>query len=133
MRRLALVALVLAAGGVLTAPASPSQHAPQLTCKYGVKWVTKIVHGHKKRVKVCKKKPKPKPPPPQANLELTMDSTIDQVTAGNHVGYTLVAENEGPQIADGVMLTVDLPPGKIEAYAYGGSDESSGDCDTQMT
>jgi len=55
------------------------------------------------------------------------------VTAGNHVGYTLVAENEGPQIADGVMLTVDVPPGKIEAYAYGRSDESSGDCDIQMT
>jgi hypothetical protein len=133
MRRVALAAFVLALGGILAGPASPSQQAPQLTCKYGFKWVTKIVHGHKKRVKVCKKKPAPKPPPPKADIELTMDSTIDQVTAGNHVGYTLVAENEGPQIADGVMLSVDLPPGKTEAYAYGGGDESSGECSVEMT
>jgi len=63
MRRLALAALLLALGGVLAGPASSSGQAPQLTCKYGSKYVTRIVHGHKKRVKVCKKKPKPKPPP----------------------------------------------------------------------
>ena len=102
MRRVVLAALVLALGAVATGSASSSQQAPQLTCKYGFKYVTKIVHGHKKRVKVCKKKPKPKPPPPQADLDLEMDSTLDQVTAGNHVSYSFVVENKGPKIADGV-------------------------------
>jgi uncharacterized repeat protein (TIGR01451 family) len=133
MRRVILAALVLAVGAVATGSASPSLEASQLTCKYGSKFVTKIVHGHKKRVKVCKKKPKPKPPPPTANLELTVQSTLDQVTAGNHVVLTLQAENEGPNVADDVTLTVDLPPGKIEAYGYGGSNESSGECDIQAS
>ena len=48
MRRLALAALLLALGGVLAGPASSSGQAPQLTCKYGSKYVTRIVHGHKK-------------------------------------------------------------------------------------
>ena len=125
MRRLALAALLLAVGGVLAEPASSSGLAPQLTCKYGFKYVTKIVHGHKKRVKVCKKKPKPKPPPakPKADLQLTMSSTLDQATAGNHVVYTVLAENKGPQIADATTITMDLPPGKAELYGYGGSGE----------
>jgi uncharacterized repeat protein (TIGR01451 family) len=129
MRRLALAALLLALGGVLAGPASSSGLAPQLTCKYGFKYVTKVVHGHKKRVKVCKKKPKPKPPPakPKADLQLTMSSTLDQATAGNHVVYTVLAENKGPQIADATTITMDLPPGKAELYGYGGSGEPS-DC-----
>jgi uncharacterized repeat protein (TIGR01451 family) len=133
MRSLGLAALVLALGAVPAGLASPATQSPQLTCKYGFKWVTKVVHGHKKRVKVCKKKPAPKPPPPKANLVLTMRSTIDQVTAGNHVVYTLLVENEGPNPADGVTAAVDLPPGDIQAYGYGGSEESSGDCEDQVT
>ena len=125
MRRVVLAALVLALGAVATGSASPSQQAPQLTCKYGFKYVTKIVHGHKKRVKVCKKKPKPKPPPPQADLDLEVDSTLDQVTAGNHVSYSFVVENKGPQIADGTSLSVDLPPGKTDVYGYGGNGDSN--------
>ena len=125
MRRVVLAALVLAVGAAATGSAAPSRQAPQLTCKYGFKYVTKIVHGHKKRVKVCKKKPKPKPPPPQADLDLEMHSTLDQVTAGNHVSYSFVVENKGPKIADGVGLTVDLPPGKTDVYGYGGSGDSN--------
>ena len=129
MRRLALAALLLALGGVLAGPASSSGKAPQLTCKYGSKYVTRIVHGHKKRVKVCKKKPKPKPPPakPKADLQLTMSSTLGEATAGNHVVYTALAENKGPQIADATTITMDLPPGKAQLYGYGGSGEPS-DC-----
>jgi uncharacterized repeat protein (TIGR01451 family) len=123
VRFLAVAAVVLAIGAVLTGSASPSQQAPQLTCKYGSKYVTKIVHGHKKRVKVCKKKPKPKPPPPQADLELTMRSNLDQVTAGNHVSYSLIVENQGPQIAEATTMSVDLPPGKMQVYGSGGSGE----------
>ena len=71
------------------------------------------------------KKPKPKPPPakPKADLQLTMSSTLDQATAGNHVVYTVLAENKGPQIADATTITMDLPPGKAELYGYGGSGE----------
>jgi len=129
MRRLALAALLLAVGGVLAGPASSSGQAPRLTCKYGFKYVTKIVHGHKRRVKVCKKKPKPKPPPakPKADLRLTMSSTLHQATAGNHVVYTVLAENKGPQIADATTITMYLPPGKADLYGYGGSSEPS-DC-----
>ena len=125
MRRVVLAALVLALGAVATGSASSSQQVQQLTCKYGFKYVTKIVHGHKKRVKVCKKKPKPKPPPPQADLDLEVHSTLDQVTAGNHVSYSFVVENNGPKIADGASLSVDLPPGKTDVYGYGGSGDSN--------
>ena len=125
MRRVVLAALVLALGAVATGSASSSQQVPQLTCKYGFKYVTKIVHGHKKRVKVCKKKPKPKPPPPQADLDLEVHSTLDQVTAGNHVSYSFVVENKGPKIADGASLSVDLPPGKTDVYGYGGNGDSN--------
>jgi uncharacterized repeat protein (TIGR01451 family) len=116
MRTLASAALVLAVAGLLTAAASPSKSSQQLRCKYGVKYVTKKIHGHNKRVKVCKKKPKPKPPPPQADLELTMRASLDQVTVGNHVAYTFVVENNGPEVADGTTLTVDLPPGAANVY-----------------
>src|SRR5262245_41762590 len=109
MRSLGLAALILALGAVPAGSASPASQAPQLTCKYGFKWVTKVVHGHKKRIKVCKKKPAPKPPPPKADLELTMRSTLDQVTAGNHVVYKLLVENKGPNPVDGVAVAVDLP------------------------
>jgi hypothetical protein len=131
MRRLALAALLLALGGALAGPASSSGEAPQLTCKYGFKYVTKIVHGHKKRVKVCKKKPKP-PAKPKADLQLTMSSTLDEVTAGNQVVYTVLAENKGPQAADATTITMDLPPGKAELYGYGGNSESS-DCSVESS
>ena len=54
-----------------------------------------------------------------------MHSTLDQVTAGNHVSYSFVVENKGPKIADGASLTVDLPPGKTDVYGYGGSGDSN--------
>ena len=132
MRRQALAALVLAVGAVITGSASPAQQAPQLTCKYGFKYVTKVVHGHKKRVKICKKKAKPKPPPPQADLELEMRSTLDQITAGNRVSYSFIVENKGPQIADETTLTVDLPPGDIDVYGYGGTTDTNG-CNTDAS
>ena len=125
MIRLGLVAVVLAFGGVLAAPAVPSRHAPQLTCKYGFKYVVKIVHGHKKRVKVCKKKP---PAKPQADLEVTMTGVPDQVTVGNHVAYTFTVENAGPAVAADVKIAIDLPPGRTDLYSYGGTPEGDTSC-----
>lgn len=130
MRRLALAALVLALAAVLTGSASSSPQAPQLTCKYGFKYVTKMVHGHKKRVKVCKKKPKPKPPPRQANLELTTDATLEEVTAGNHVVYTFQLENKGPSLAEDAKLTVELPGGDADVYGFGGNGGGDSTCQT---
>jgi uncharacterized repeat protein (TIGR01451 family) len=127
MRRLIPAALVLAAVGFLvsSAPAATPRAGPQLHCKYGFKYVVKKIHGYKRRVKVCKAKPKPKPPPPQADLELTLNATLDQVTVGNHIAYILVAENNGPETADDVKLTLDLPPGDAEFYGYGSSRPSN--------
>jgi uncharacterized repeat protein (TIGR01451 family) len=128
MGRLLPAALMVAAVGLWLLGSSAGQARtsadPQLRCKYGSKVVMKKVHGHKKRVRVCKKKPKPKPPPPQANLELSMRSTLEQVTAGNHVAYSFVVENGGPSFAEDTKLSVELPPGGIEVYGYGGSSQS---------
>ena len=130
MRRLIPAAFLVAAVGLLASVGQAGTSAdPQLRCKHGSKVVTKIVHGHKKRVRVCKKKPKPKPPqpkppPPQANLELTMRATLEQVTAGNHAAYSFVVENEGPSSAEDTKLSVDLPPGEADIYGYGGSSQT---------
>jgi uncharacterized repeat protein (TIGR01451 family) len=105
------------------------------------KMVTKRVHGHRKRVKVCKAKPKkpkpkPKPPPkPQADVTITMTSTLEQVTAGNHVYYTLEVANHGPESADGVSISADIPADLVDLYAAGGSDpiECSANRDGALT
>src|SRR5262245_62766314 len=103
--------------------------------------VTKRVHGHRKRMKVCKakpKKPKPKPkPPPQphAALTITMMSTLEQVTAGNRVYYTVAVEDRGPETADGVSISADVPADTVDFYAAGGSDpiECSANRDATLT
>jgi uncharacterized repeat protein (TIGR01451 family) len=126
MGRLILAILVFALVASFASPgggAAPAQRG--LTCKYGFKYVVKIVHGHRKRVKVCKPKPKPKP---QADLELELNAIPDSVTVGNHVAYTFVAENQGPAYADDVTIAVDLPAGENELYASGGSEEGAS-CD----
>jgi uncharacterized repeat protein (TIGR01451 family) len=128
MRRLVLAGLTLAALGVFAGPAAPAQHAPLLHCKYGSKYVVKTIHGHKRRVKVCKAKPKPKPKPPQADLDVTMDATLETVTAGNHVAYAVVVENNGPAVADDTVLTLDVPGEIGEIISFGG-DNVGGGCE----
>jgi len=124
MSRTALAAVALAAFGVLVSPAAPSSPAaPQLHCKYGSKVVVKLVHGHKKHVRVCKKKPPP--PKPKADLELELSATLDTVTAGNHVAYTALVENSGKAYAEDTKITIDLPAGKADVYSYGTSEPAS--------
>lgn len=122
MGRLLLATLAVTLAAISAGPAGAAPARSSLTCKYGFKYVVKIVHGHKKRVKVCKPKPKAKP---QADLELTMSGKPDQVTAGNHVSYTFVVENAGPAPADDVKIEADVPAGDPEIEAYGGSGQDA--------
>jgi uncharacterized repeat protein (TIGR01451 family) len=117
MGRLLLATLAAAIAAICAAPAGAAPAQSGLTCKYGFKYVVKIVHGKRKRVKVCKPKPKAKP---QADLELTITTPAQgQVTVGNLVAYTLVVENKGPAAAQGVTVTLDLPAGEPEIYSSG--------------
>lgn len=129
MRRVAFAALALAAVGLVTGSAAGSAKpsAQQLHCKYGSKYVVKVVHGHRKRVKVCKRKPKPPPAKPKADVELTMEPGPTQITVGNHVVYTFLVENKGPSPAD-VTIEADVPAGDTDVYGYGGSGENGSDC-----
>jgi uncharacterized repeat protein (TIGR01451 family) len=124
MRHALVAVITVAAAVLLAASAAPSEAAHQAggkRCKYGFKYVVKTIHGHKRRVKVCKPKPKPKP---QADLKLSLEATLEQVTAGNHVGYTVEVENEGPDTAFDVKVTVDLPAAGNEFFSYGGGESA---------
>lgn len=108
MRRLVVAALVLAAGGVLTGPAASSPPTPQLHCKYGAKYVTRMIHGHKRRAKVCKPRPKTKP---AADLSITVQPFLERITAGNQLVYEVKLENLGPTTAQDVQVSVSFPAG----------------------
>ena len=113
MRRLALAALALAAAGALTGPATPSDHTPQIACKYGFKFVVKVVRGHRKRVKVCKPKPRPKP---KADLSIKIAPSPAHVTAGNLIVYRIDVSNLGAVPAAQAELSVRFPEGSEYAF-----------------
>jgi uncharacterized repeat protein (TIGR01451 family) len=123
MRRLAAAALTATVVAVLLtlAPSGSSGAEPaagQARCRL----VTKMVKGHRKRVRVCKPKPKAKPKPkPPADLLVRMSSSLDHVTAGNQVGYSVQVANRGPEAATDVSVTVDVPAEEVSFYGYGGS------------
>jgi uncharacterized repeat protein (TIGR01451 family) len=50
------------------------------------------------------------PIPPQADLEIQKTASLQTVTAGGQVSYTLVVNNNGPHDATGVTVTDPLPP-----------------------
>ena len=96
----------------------------------------KRVHGHKKKVRICKHKPKPKPKPPpkpapkpQADLGVTLTATLEQVTSGNQVAYTAVVRNAGPKEADDVVLSLTVPASEVQVNGGGGV--SDFDCEAQ--
>jgi uncharacterized repeat protein (TIGR01451 family) len=131
--RLVPTALIVAVAGLWLLGSSSGQARtsadPQLRCKYGSKVVTKRVHGHKKRVKVCKKKPKPPPPKPKADLALTLTSSLDRVTAGNQFTYEIEVANQGPTVANGVEVSVTFPAGALTEPSLFGSSEGPIDCE----
>lgn len=127
MRSLATGALLLvsAAALLLVAPAA-SGHAQPLRRGAKCKKVVKIVKGHRKKVKVCKKS-KPKPKPPQqpepvlgADLSVRVTSSLDRVTAGNQVAFGVQVVNKGPDEALSVSVTVDVPAEEVYLNALSG-------------
>jgi len=110
MRTLASAALLLAAAGLLSTSPAPAAKAPDLQCKYGFKYVVKVVRGHKKRVKVCKAKPRPKP---RADLVVTLEPSMKSITAGNRLRYVATLDNLGPATATDVEVSVTFPAGAV--------------------
>jgi Domain of unknown function DUF11 len=110
MRTLASAAFLLAAAGLLSTSAAPAAKAPDLQCKYGFKYVVKVVRGHKKRVKVCKAKPRPKP---RADLVVTLEPSMKSITAGNRLRYVATLDNLGPATAADVEVSVTFPAGAV--------------------
>jgi Domain of unknown function DUF11 len=130
MRRPIAAVLLLGSVAVLViaAPAVSSgakRSSPEARCKF----VTKLVKGHRKRVKVCKAKPKPKPPGPRADLTVSIKPSLDRITAGNQLLYDVKVENLGPEPAAAVEVSVAFPadseaePGSIYAVGSEGISE----------
>jgi uncharacterized repeat protein (TIGR01451 family) len=51
------------------------------------------------------------PPPPEADLSVSKDDAADPVREGDDVSYTVNVSNNGPDLAENVVLTDDLPDG----------------------
>jgi hypothetical protein len=98
---LVLAALLVAGGSVSTA-AREAGAAPSLATKKKCKFVKKRVHGHIKRVRVCKKR-KPKPTVKSVSLTLeTSHSASKSMVAGQGGTVTATASN-------GTKLTLIVP------------------------
>ena len=114
---LCLGILVLLTAAPAGSPAPTSARAPA-SCKY----VIKIIHGYRHRVRVCHRDK------PVADLSVSIASSLQQVTAGNQVAYTVALTNHGPKAADNVVLTVHIPADEAAVYGSGGSTDASLDC-----
>lgn len=138
MRRLLTIALLIGGAAVLltASPAAPSGSKPtrpEARCKF----VIKRVHGHRKRVKVCKRKPKPTPKPapkPKADLVLSATSSVKQITAGNQFVYEVGFANIGPASVTGAELSITVPAGTeieptISVYSVGSGDTLEPECE----
>ncbi len=103
----AVVLLTVAPAGS-PAPSSARAHA---SCKY----VIKVVHGYRHRVRICHRDK------PVADLSVSVTSTLERVTAGNQVAYTVQVKNHGPKAADNVVISIDVPADEVYLYGYGGA------------
>jgi YVTN family beta-propeller protein len=107
-----MVLASLAAGLSLTAPGGAA--GPAVAAKKKCEWVTKVVHGHKRRVRVCHTvKPPPQPPPKAGDI-------IGSVSLGSgpHYETQRMAAGDGTiwvSIADNDVLRVD--PGSMKVVA----------------
>ena len=52
-------------------------------------------------------------PPPGADLGITKSDVADPVTVGDNVTYTVVVSNDGPGLAENVVVTDTLPSGVV--------------------
>jgi uncharacterized repeat protein (TIGR01451 family) len=62
----------------------------------------------------------------QVDLSLTKTDSVDPVTAGNNLTYTMVATNAGPSTAHGVSITDAVPGGTTFVSADDGGSVSGG-------
>jgi uncharacterized repeat protein (TIGR01451 family) len=62
-------------------------------------------------------------PGPQANLSVTKVDALDPVTVGDNLVYTITVVNSGPDSAQNVVLTDDLPGSVV--YVSGTPDQGS--------
>ncbi len=115
MSRLPLVVATLAGTAALLAaapagsPAPASPRAPA-SCKY----VIKIIHGYRHRVRVCHRDK------PVADLSVSITSSLQQMTAGNRLEYFVQVRNRGPKAAEDVVITVKIPADEVTLYGGGG-------------
>ncbi len=63
---------------------------------------------------------------PSADLSITKTDSVDPITAGNDLTYTLVVANAGPSSATSVVATDPVPGGTSFVSADGGGSESGG-------
>jgi len=116
---------VLATAGLLSSSAGASTSQANLSCKYGVKAVWKVVNGHRHRVRVCKK-------PAKADIVVTNKASMAQVTNGNRLSYELTVVNRGPSTARNVTVLVSFPTGTdFPSFSFDllqGADDKSLNC-----
>ena len=62
----------------------------------------------------------------QVDLSLTKTDSVDPVTAGNNLTYTLTATNAGPSVAHNVSITDAVPAGTSFVSASGGGTLAAG-------
>jgi DNA-binding beta-propeller fold protein YncE len=107
---LGLAASSAGGGAVRTRAADPAVDAKK-KCKY----VIKVIHGHKRRVRVCHtvKPPPPPPPPPKAGdvvgsvtLGTTPQTGIERVAAGDGAVWVSVADTDVMRVDPGSMKVV---------------------------
>jgi uncharacterized repeat protein (TIGR01451 family) len=58
---------------------------------------------------------------PRADLSISLNSSLDRVTVGNELVYTIKVTNKGPATATNAKLTLPIPPGTTfeGAFPYG--------------
>jgi len=110
-----LGALGLAASSAGGGAAVTRAAEPTVAAKKKCKWVTKVVHGRKRRVRVCHTvKPPPPPPPPKAG------TVVGSVTLGTtpQTGVVRIAAGDGAvlvSIADMDVMRIDPASMKVVA------------------
>jgi uncharacterized repeat protein (TIGR01451 family) len=127
----------LAVGGAPTAPAAPDSQTHR--CKRGFRHA--IIAGQHQCLKIgqrCNRRfdrqyhkygfhchrgrltrrrippsppPPPPPPPPSADVSVAKTDTPDPVRVGDNLTYTVTVTNGGPNPADAVQVTDELPAG----------------------
>jgi len=116
-----LGALGLAASSAVGGAAPTRATEPAFDSKKKCKYVIKVVHGHKRRVRVCHtvKPPPPPPPPPKAgdvvgsvSLGTGAQTEVQRIAAGDGAVWVSIADNDVMRVdptSMQVVATLDSP------------------------